>query len=194
MTLPASVDIPRELATASAAWKKLRRLAAYAALDGWSLAIFGALTLICGGYGSPSGLLVSLALVGTGIFEIRTARQLRRLAPPAVLQLACNQLVVAAALIAYAMVNLYLNHHSGGAPGEIEQAIAQMAGGSTSDYHDQVSSAADLVFFGLIAFTLVVQGGTALYYLSRRPHLQRYLQETPPWIQQMQRERGEVSL
>ena len=193
MSLPTATDIPRELAAASAAWKKLRRLAGYAAFEGWSLATFGAMTLVCGGYGSASGLMISLALLGTGIFEIRTARQLRRLNPSAIIQLAGNELVLAAALIAYALINLYLSRHGGGAPSEIEQMIGQ-AGDSTSDIHDQLSSAVELFYLGLIAVALVAQGGAALVYLSRRPHLKRYLEQTPDWIQQMQRERGEVSL
>jgi hypothetical protein len=193
MSLPIGTDIPHELATASAGWRKLRRLATYAAVDGWSLAVFGALTLICGGYGSVPGVFVSLSLLATGVFEIRCVKQLRRLNPSAVIQLACNQLVVAAALIGYAAANIVQAHQGGGAPSEIEQMIAQ-AGGSPGEVHDQVTNASDLLYFGLIAFTLVVQGGTALYYLSRRPHLQQYLEQTPEWIQQMQRDRGEISL
>ena len=34
---------------------------------------------------------------------------------------------------------------------------------------------------------LIVQGGTAWYYISREKILRRYLDETPPWITQMQR-------
>jgi hypothetical protein len=193
MSLPTGTDIPRELATASTGWRKLRRMAAYAAFDGWCLAIFGACTLVCGGYGSVPGLFVSLSLLATGVFEIRCVMQLRRLNPSAVLQLACNQMVVAAALIGYAAANIFQAHHGGGAPSQIEQVFLQL-GGSPSDIHEQVTNASDLLYFGLIAFALLVQGGTALYYLSRRPHLQRYLAQTPGWIQQMQRDRGEISL
>jgi hypothetical protein len=41
---------------------------------------------------------------------------------------------------------------------------------------------------------MLVQGSTAIYYFSRKKHSRKYLTETPDWIQQMQRERGEVSL
>ena len=33
----------------------------------------------------------------------------------------------------------------------------------------------------------VVQGGTALFYLSRLRHLREYVQNTPQWLIQMQR-------
>ena len=193
MSLPTAVDVPQELAAATARWRKLRRLAAYGAVDGWSLAIFGALTLICGGYGSAAGLMVSFALLGSGIFEIYTVRQLRRLNPSAVIRMASNQLVLAAALILYGLINLFQSRHGGGLPAEIQQALAQ-AGASGGDANDQVSDIMQVFYLILIAFALLVQGGTALYYLSRRKHLQRYLEQTPDWIQQMQRERGEVSL
>jgi len=62
---------------------------------------------------------------------------------------------------------------------------------STSELNDQLSTVQNT---GLIAVALLVQGGTALYYFSRQKHLLRYLQQTPPWIQQMQRDRGEISL
>ena len=191
MSLPPSADIPQQLTMASTAWSKLRRLATYAAFDGWTLAILGALTLICGGYGSISGLLLSMALLGTGIFELASVGQLRRLNPSAINRLACNQLVLAGALILYAIVCLMQSRGGGEVISpEIEQSLAQL-GLSTSELNDQLSTVQNT---GLIAVALLVQGGTALYYFSRQKHLLRYLQQTPPWIQQMQRDRGEISL
>jgi hypothetical protein len=192
MSLPPPTDIPQQLALASTAWKKLRRLAAYAAFDGWSLITLGTLTLICGGYGSVTGLLISVALLGTGLFEIRSVRALRRLNPSAISHLACNQLVLAAALILYSAISLIQTRQGGGMPSEIEQALSQA--GSTADIHAQLSSAADIFYSLLIAIAILLQGSTALYYFSRQKHLQNYLAQTPDWVQQMQREGGEVSL
>lgn len=170
----------------------MRRLAAYASFEGSSLTILGALTIICGGYGSVAGLLMSFLLLGTGIFEIYSVRQLRRLRPSAINHLVYNQLVLAGGLIAYGVISLLQIRHSGGMPSEIAQALAQA--GTTDEINQQLSTVAQIFYAGLIAIALLIQGGTAMFYFSRRSHLQRYLNETPDWIQQMQRERGNVSL
>jgi hypothetical protein len=193
MSLPLAADIPQQLASAKIAWTKLRRMCAYAAFDGWSLVVLGLLSVFCGGYGSATGLLLSFTLVGTGAFEVRSVRRLRRLDPAAIRRLANNQLVLAGALIFYAVAGLVQSRSGGGGvlSGDIEQALAQ-AGAAGSDATDQISSLMTILYSGLIAFALLVQGGTARYYFSRGKYLQAYIEATPQWIQQMQRERGEV--
>jgi cytochrome b len=196
MSIPPPIDIPQQLALATKAWGKMRRLASYAAFDGWTLAVLGALSLICGGYGSASALLISFVLIGAGVFEIISVRRLRQLQPTAIPHLAYNQFGLAAALIIYSLFSLIQAHLHGGNSGvssEVEQALSD-AGGSTSDARAQVTSLMDIFYSCLIAFALVWQGGTGLYYLSRRKALQEYLDQTPDWIQQMQRERGEIKL
>ena len=138
------------------------------------------------------GLLISFVLLATGSFEIRSVRALRRLNPSSIYHLAYNQLVLAAALILYSAISLIQTRHGGGMPSEIEQALSQT--GSGSDIHDQLSSAAEILYSLVIAVAVLVQGSTALYYFSRQKHLQQYLAQTPDWVQQMQREGGEVSL
>jgi hypothetical protein len=192
MSLPPQAEIPQQLSLASAEWTKLRRMASYAAFDGWTLTILGGLTLICGGYGSVPGLFISSVLLGTGLFEIHCVRQLRRLNPPSITHMGYNQIALAAGLILYSMVSL-IQSRGGAMPSEITDAIAA-AGGSTDELKSQLSSAMEILYGGVIAFALLVQGGTALYYFSRRKYLQRYINQTPDWIQQMQRERGEISL
>ena len=38
-----------------------------------------------------------------------------------------------------------------------------------------------------IVISIVLQGGTAIYYKSRRKYVEAYVRETPDWIVQMQR-------
>jgi hypothetical protein len=198
MSLPPPVDIPQQLAVANKNWTKLRRLASYAVFDGWTLTVLGAMTLICGGYGSGVGLMISLTLLGTGLFELRSVRRLRQLDSSALPHMAYNQLVLAGVIILYAIVGLYQAHArtnsgGGGLSAEIENALAD-AGASANDIGDQISQGAEILYAGLIVFTLAAQGGTAVYYFSRRKHLTQYLQQTPDWIQQMQRERRQLEV
>jgi hypothetical protein len=191
MSLPPPVDIQQQLTAANTAWKKLRRLAAYASFDGWTLTLLGALTMICGGYGSPLGLLISFVLLGGGLFELDSVKRLGRLNPKAIVRLACNQLGLAVGLTIYAVVNLIQARHGGGVAGQLQQSIAEA---QLADAGQISSRAVEIFYSGLIGITIVVQGGTALFYLTRQNHLQRYLRETPDWIQQMQRESGHISL
>ena len=199
MSLPPPVDIPQQLASANKAWTKLRRASNYAAFDGWTLTVLGALTLICGGYSSVAGVVIGLILLGTGLFELRCVRQLRRLNSSALRQMAYNQLGLAAVLILYATVSLIqirmtsAGGQSGGLAADVEQELAE-AGASAKDVEDQISTAALILYSGLIAFALLAQGGTAMYYFSRQKHLKQYLQETPDWIQHMQREQMQTGL
>jgi hypothetical protein len=192
-SLPPQSDLPQQVAAASIAWGKLRRMAAYANFDGWSLVILGALNLICcSGYGSVTGLMISIAMLGTGMFELSSVRKLRRLNPTAISRLVCNQLILAAVLILYCIVSLVQNQHSSGASPDLDQLLSQL-GASAADVRDQLPSLWTILYASVIALTLIIQGGTARYYWSRRKHLSRYIEQTPDWIQQMQRERGEVS-
>lgn len=64
-------------------------------------------------------------------------------------------------------------------------------------YQDQLSmlgSVGDLytvvvvaVYVGVILFSLIFQGFTALYYFTRHKHLKNYLEQTSPWIIDLQR-------
>jgi hypothetical protein len=44
-----------------------------------------------------------------------------------------------------------------------------------------------LVYGTLAAVAIFGQGGTALYYFTRRKHVEAYLRETPQWILDAQR-------
>jgi hypothetical protein len=193
--LPLPDDVPQQLAAATARWSRLRRAARYATFDAWTLAILGALSLICGGYSSVLGLLISCALLGSAFFELRSVARLRRLDPIALKHLAQNQLALAAALIIYALVSLIQISHGGGIVSAVNQQLNEAGGGSIdSQTQSTVISVLQLMYGLLIAIAVLVQGGTAMFYLSRRKHLQDYLDQTPPWVQHMQRERGAVSV
>jgi mannose/fructose/N-acetylgalactosamine-specific phosphotransferase system component IIC len=59
-----------------------------------------------------------------------------------------------------------------------------------ADDADLVHLAITILYSSLIAVAIFAQGGTALYYFSRQKYLQRYVQETPAWILEMQRAGG----
>ena len=193
--VPLPDDVPQQLAAATARWKRLRKAATYASFDAWTLAIIGALSLACGGYSSVLGVMISFALLGSAFFEFRSVGRLRRLDSIALKHLAYNQLALASALILYAIISIIQISHGGGMVSSVNQQLVEAGGGSIdAQTQGTISSVLELMYGLLIVVAVGVQGGTALYYLSRRKYLQEYLDQTPVWVQQMQRERGTVSV
>ncbi len=187
--MPLPDDVPRQLAAATLAWTKLRRACAYATFDAWSLAIFGALTMVCGGYSSVLGLLGSVALLGAAFFEFQNVGKLRRLNAQALTYLAYNQFALGGALILYAVVSLIQVARGGGMLAALNAQMGDL-GQMSGQANDLAPMVLNITYSAIIAIAVLVQGGTALYYLSRRKFLKRYLEQTPPWIQQMQFESG----
>jgi hypothetical protein len=45
-----------------------------------------------------------------------------------------------------------------------------------------------VAFYGtVIVLSVIFQGATALYYATRRKHIQRYAAETPKWVRDLHR-------
>ena len=56
--------------------------------------------------------------------------------------------------------------------------------GSINDLYKTITIA---IYGGLIAATLIFQGINALYYFTRRKHVEAYVSETPEWVVDLQR-------
>jgi hypothetical protein len=166
---------------------KIRRAISVAKFDAWTTGVFGALTLLFGLLSfSWVGLLLGIGMGIVTFVEFRGAQRLRQLDPDAAKTLGLNQLFFGGLLIAYALYSLWGVYHDQsallneikGAP-EMKnlmmdaQSLAQMIG--------------LLVYGTLIAVGLFGQGGTALYYFSRRKYIDGYLRDTPAWIVDAQR-------
>jgi len=183
-------EIQAQLAAAQIAGKKIRRLANVATIDAWTIALFAAPSFICGLTSGFSGVLLGAAMGVIAYFEFTGAAAVRRLDVTAPRRLAYNQLAFAATLILYALWSIYAARNGGG----LVAALKQQAGGDA----DLAQSGVDLsgiysmVVYGLygtlIAVAVFAQGGTALYYLSREKILKQYVETTPPWVVDMQRQ------
>src|SRR4051812_34183815 len=97
-----------QLAEARRRAKKIRRAASVASFDGWATGIFGGLTFFVGLVSfSWIGIVLGAAMLIIAWIEFRGARQLRQLDPNAATSLALNQVVFGAALLLYAIFNLW---------------------------------------------------------------------------------------
>ena len=81
--------------------KKVRRAARVASVSGWSLAIFGALTVPFVLFGSLSSLVVGLILGAFAYNELRGGAMIGALDPRGARRLGFNQLGLAVAYVAF---------------------------------------------------------------------------------------------
>jgi len=171
----------QELATARVAMKGIRRAISLGQMDGWSLAVFSGLTLICG-ITSPTAILVGLGLGAVAFVELRFLGKLKQLDPAAPKTLGYNQLALAAILIVYALWNLAF-------PSPISDEVAKQAPelkqmlGDVQGLSDLINS---LVYYTLIGVAIFAQGSMALMYFRRNKMVTDFLATTPTWIIQMQ--------
>jgi hypothetical protein len=178
-----------QLATARQRAKTIRRAASVAAFDGWATGIFGGLTFLVGLVAfSWIGITLGGAMVTIAWIEFRGARQLRRLEPDAAASLALNQVALGAALLLYAIVSLWNVSRGHGFLSEQLAASPELARAGLGSSIDDLARVLGLAVYGTLAFVAIFgQGGTAVYYLTRRKYVEAYRRETPQWILDAQR-------
>jgi hypothetical protein len=175
-----------QIAAARKRGKTIKRCASTASFSAWTMAIFGACTVL-GSIGSWVGMALGVGMCVLSHFEFKGARDIRRLDINAPKRLARNQMILCAALLIYSVVSLWTALH---AQSELDKAIGndpavrQMIGSSIGE----LERTGSIVLYTLVGVAAILGcGGAALYYNSRRKHIEAYVRETPPWITQLER-------
>jgi hypothetical protein len=181
-----STEQLRALADAHALFKPIGKAIKYAKFDGWTLAVFAILTCLCG-ISSPVALVIGATMGAIAWYELRQANRLLAGDVEAPKKLALNQLALASLLIVYALTNLTRGPDASG----VAEIKRQLGGLDTGGMLEQVETLSDLieklVYGVLIAIAVLVQGGTALFYLSRKKYVQRYATDVPGWARAVAR-------
>jgi hypothetical protein len=190
--LPAGVAAPQlspenlhQLHLARTAMRKVRRAAAVATIDGWTIGTFGVLTALVGLF-DVTGVVMGLGMVAIACVELRGAARLRRLEAPAAAALGWNQIALGTLLLAYAVWRLTVVMRGGGEYAAIAASDPQI-GRMLEPFEGLTRLVLQTVYGTLIAVAVFGQGSMALYYFTRRAHVRSYLSQTPPWIIEMQR-------
>ncbi len=186
---PSPLEVQQQLMAAKLASKKIRRAVIVALSDAWTIAIFAALSFVCGLFGGVSGVVMGVGMGVIAYFEFTGAARLRRLEPSATKMLGYNQLAFACLLILYAAWNLYDAANGGGMLGDLKSHEAEL-GASGKDFEDLGQMINSAIYLSLMGVAVFAQGGTALYYFSREKYLRWYIEQTPPWIIDMQKAGG----
>ena len=175
-----------ELDSARRGARKVRRAVSVANFDGWTLAIFGAITLAMG-LSDATNILLSLGLGAVAYVELRNAARLKRLQADAARTLGFNQLALAGILIVYAVWQLHAASRPGGAAaaaGISDPDIAQML--NSVQGQSLINSAVNAIYGALILIAVFAQGSMALYYFTRVRMIRAYVAKTPAWIIKLQ--------
>jgi hypothetical protein len=171
-----------QLTAARERLKKVRRAISVAKFDGWSVAIFGAFTAVLS-IPNIVGILLGIGMGAVAYVELSNAERVRKLEPDALKTMGINQLAFAGGLILYAIYSLLTMGKDVGADlssvGSLDPSTLQTAG-------NLARMIMILVYGTLILVAIFGQGSLALYYFSRRKLLEKYKEETPPWIIAMQ--------
>jgi hypothetical protein len=197
---PISEPQRQAIQTAEAAARRFAFAPTLATLNGGSLLLAAAISLLLGLF--DHGLLLSAAVLGVcGWFELDGGKRLRAYDPRAPIRLALNQLLLLALVVSYASFKLIaafngensltaeLAQHP-----ELAAMLEQVDDPNVAQALDSMGEmyrwGVVAVYSGLIGIAGVIQGGVAAYYLSRRKYLEEFLESTPGWvIEFMQRQR-----
>ncbi|HEX4794595.1 MAG TPA: hypothetical protein VH370_12420 [Humisphaera sp.] len=182
----------QQIAEAQKKLKKIRRAISVANFDGWTIGIFGGLSLMFGMIGgiSVSDIIVGLVLAGIALVELRTAKNLRRLDVRSARILGFNQLALAALIILYSLWRMHASGSADSSEGQMISQVADVDPGMASSVRSLTEQVSYALYGSLILFAILAQGGTALYYFSREKYLRAYVEQTPQWILQMQQSPG----
>ena len=186
---PLSVTHRRELAAARDRAKAIRKAARVAGFNGWTTAAAGAFSAMFLLFDrSAVAIAITLGLSIITYNEFRGRKRLLNFDPSAATMLGWNQLGLLAMIVVYCLWML------SGSSAEAASALsAQM---NSASERELLSMAGDLeglyktatlaMYGGVIVLSVLFQGGNALYYFTRRRHVEDFIAETPQWVRDVQ--------
>jgi hypothetical protein len=180
-----------QLKQAHQAGAKLRWAVYFAYSDGLAIAFF-ALISVPFSIASISTLLLCVGMALVAWREFRAAARLKLLDETALPELAWNELIFSAMIIVYCLWYIWGALHEQTADVSMIASAAKELGISTSDLEQYARIVSVIFWLAMILGSLLYQGGAAWYYFSRRKALRQYIERTPAWIVDFQRDGGTV--
>jgi hypothetical protein len=185
---PLSLTHRRELSAARDRAKTIRKAARVAGFNGWTTAAaaaFSAMFLLFDR--SPAAIAITLGLSIVAYNEFRGRKRLLNFDPRAATMLGWNQLGLLAAIVIYCLWML------SGTSAEAANAMSQF---NSANERELLSMVGDLeglyktaslaLYGGAIVLSVLFQGGNAIYYFTRRRHVEDFIAETPQWVRDVQ--------
>ena len=181
-----------QLAQAKLRARKVHKAGGVAMFNGCVLAVFSGFSLLFALIGLMFGEVDIIGLgMGAGLAllawnEFRGRAMLRRFELDGCHVLGWNQLILMTMVTVYAA---WMLAEAIWGPSPYDEAIAgeSMLAGSLGSINELYKTISMAIYGALIAGTLIFQGINALYYFTRRKHVEAYLSETPQWVVELQR-------
>ena len=162
----------------------LRRVLKFSRVNGWSVAICaGVCSLVTLAFGDLVGVAVGLLVTVGGVIEVRGSRQIRRGDAAGMKGLVRSQFVVLGVIWVYAVTRLASFDETVAremATPDMQTMLSEL-GLTLHDIMPLVRRAFYLLYGGVMAITLLYQGGLALYYRRRTAAVELAL-KTPPAV------------
>jgi hypothetical protein len=184
---PLTAEHHRELALARQRSKSIHKAARVAAFNGWATAAVALLSAPFALF-SISGAMVFIGLSVVAYNEFRGRKRLSQFNPSAATFLGWNQLGLLAIVVGYCLWALHANLNEASSVSaelatfsELETAL-----GSPEQFETLARQIVFLFYGSVIAAGVLFQGLNAIYYFSRRKHIDAYIADTPEWIRQLQ--------
>ncbi len=173
-----------EVALANERAKKIRKAAGVAMFNGWATGIFAALSTPFALF-SIDGFLVTVGLSVIAYNEFRGRKRLLQFDPLSPILLGWNQVGLMTLIIVYCLWML-LTSLTSADPFVAEVAANPELAGSLNQFDHLYKDLVVTVYGTVIVLSVIFQGLNALYYFTRRKHVEAYVQETPEWVLDLQ--------
>ncbi len=193
-TLAAPVNSPlthecrQELALANGRAKKIRKASGVAAFNGWVTGFFAATSAPFALFSIP-GFLVTVGLTLVAYNEFQGRKRLLQFDPSSSSLLGWNQVGFLMLITVYSLWMIFTGLTSAGPFSAELAAKPELAGalGSLDQFDDLYKFLVVALYGMVIVLSVVFQGLNALYYFSRRKHVEAYVRETPEWVLDVRR-------
>jgi hypothetical protein len=177
-------ELRHELVRAKERTKAMRKAASMAAFNGWSTGIMAAISAPFALF-SAAGFLMTAGLAVVAYNEFRGRKRLLALDPTSTAFLGWNQIGFFILIVAYCLWMLFTSIGSFAAELQAQPELEASLG--SLDGFDDLYRRFVIGFYGtVILLSAIFQGATAIYYFTRRKHVDTYVQETPAWVQEIE--------
>ena len=185
---PLAPEHHRELATANERAKKIRKAAKVAGFNGWVTAIFAVCSVPFALF-SVCGFLVAVGLAVVAYNEFQGRKRLLHFDRTAPSLLGWNQVGFLTLIVVYCLWMLFTSLTGEGYFAAELKAKPEL--GQVFDNLDQLDYLVKVIMVAVyslvIALSVIFQGLNAVYYFTRRKHVDAYVEETPEWVLDVQR-------
>jgi hypothetical protein len=185
---PLAQEHHHELALANERAKSIRKVARLAAFNGWVTGILAVLSAPFALF-SMAGLLVTVGLSVIAYNEFRGRKRLLQFDPSAPALLGWNQVGLLTLIVVYCLWMLFVGLTSACPFAAEMKANPELADalGSLGEFDHLYKVLVVSVYGTVIVLSAIFQGLNALYYFTRRKHVEAYVRATPAWVLDLQR-------